>query len=460
MVVVQGATSARRSRGIAASRDHTTTGRRPTSASSHHQTSPRNGAGIRSPRVLAGSLSYSRTVTVHELSRQDARRIAVRAQLLDRGRPDDLHDVVRRLTLLQIDPTAAIAPNADLVAWSRLGSSYSRRELTQALQNRTLLELRAMIRPAEDLALYRADMAAWAAGEVERGWQKSIGDWVHANDVCRRDILARLDASGPLPSRELPDTCAKPWRSTGWTNNRNVTQMLEFMVLRGEVAIAGRQGNDRLWDLAARVYPDDPAVPADEARQRRNERRLRALGIARARGPECPVEPIDVGEVGEPAVVEGVKGQWRVDPSLLGQPFKGRAALLSPFDRLIHDRKRLDRAVRVRLPARDVQAGGQASLGILRAADPVRRPARRQARRHRRPQGRRAAGRRHPPRRRLHQDDDRRRRSRDRRPGPLARTRSRLHRLTGDGPSNCLPRKEAALPEHLETAERVGQRPE
>jgi len=279
-------------------------------------------------------------VIVHELSRRDARRIAVRAQLLDRGRPDGLLDVVRRLTLLQIDPTAAIAPNADLVAWSRLGSAYSRADLTGALESRTLIELRAMIRPAEDVALYRADMAAWDAGAVERDWQKGVGNWVHANDACRRDILARLGAAGPLPSRELPDTCAKPWRSTGWTNNRNVTQMLECLVLRGEVAIAGRQGNDRLWDLASRVYPDDPAVPAEEARQLRNVRRLRALGIARARGQELPVEPLDVGEVGEPAVVDGVKGEWRVEPSLLGQPFTGRAALLSPFDRLIHDRKR------------------------------------------------------------------------------------------------------------------------
>jgi uncharacterized protein len=64
-------------------------------------------------------------VTVHELSRIDARRIAVRAQLLDSRRPTELLDVVRRLTLLQIDPTAAITPNADLVAWSHLGSSYS-----------------------------------------------------------------------------------------------------------------------------------------------------------------------------------------------------------------------------------------------------------------------------------------------------------------------------------------------
>jgi uncharacterized protein len=281
-------------------------------------------------------------VTVHKLSRIDARRIAVRAQLLDRARPTSLLDVVRGLTLLQIDPVAAIAPSADLVAWSRLGSSYSPADLDAALENRTLVELRSMIRPNEDLALYRADMARWEwaeRGELP-GWRASLRDWVRANDACRLDILDRLASSGPLRSRDLPDTCKVPWKSTGWTNNRNVSQLLELMVQRGEVAVAGRSNGDRLWDLATRVYPDDPVVPADEALRIRNERRLRALGIARARGPECPVEPLDVGEAGEPAVVEGVKGTWRVDPSQLGQPFSGRAALLSPFDRLIHDRKR------------------------------------------------------------------------------------------------------------------------
>jgi uncharacterized protein len=281
-------------------------------------------------------------VTVHQLSRPDARRIAVRAQLLDGRRPAGLLELVRQLTLLQIDPTAAVAPNADLVAWSRLGSPYSPAELDTALADRTLVELRAMIRPAEDVALYRADMAGWdsATPGQQPGWRASLRDWVRANDACRLDILERLGASGPLASRELPDNCEVPWRSSGWTNNRNVTQLLEFMVLRGEVAIAGRRGGDRLWDLAERVYPDDPVVPAEEARRIRDQRRLRALGIARARGPECPVEPVDVGEAGEPAAVEGVKGTWRVDPSQLGRPFSGRAALLSPFDRLVHDRKR------------------------------------------------------------------------------------------------------------------------
>lgn len=281
-------------------------------------------------------------MAAHTLTRAEARRIAVRAQLLDEPRPTKLLDVVRQLTLLQIDPTAAIAPNADLVAWSRLGSSYSPADLRHALERRRLIELRAMIRPAEDIALYRADMAAWDSAERGQllGWRPSQRDWVRANDACRTDILERLESAGPLTSRELPDTCVAPWKSSGWTNNRNVSQLLEFMVLRGEVAVAGRKGGERLWDLAGRVYPDEAAVPADEARRSRNERRLHALGIARARGPECPVEPVDVGDAGEPAVVEGVKGEWRVDPAQLGRPFSGRAALLSPFDRLIHDRKR------------------------------------------------------------------------------------------------------------------------
>jgi uncharacterized protein len=281
-------------------------------------------------------------VAVHELSRADARRIAVRAQLLGGSRPAGLADVVRRLTLLQIDPVAVIAPSADLVAWSRLGSSYAPAELDGALENRTLLELRGMIRPAEDLALYRADMARWESAERGDlpGWRASYRDWVRANDACRRDLLDRLASSGPLPTRDLPDTCQVPWKSSGWTNNRNVARLLEFMVLRGEVAVAGRSGGERLWDLAERVHPDDPVVPAGEALRIRDQRRLRALGIARARGPECPVEPADVGQAGEAAVVEGTKGTWRVDRSQLGQPFSGRAALLSPFDRLIHDRKR------------------------------------------------------------------------------------------------------------------------
>jgi hypothetical protein len=261
-------------------------------------------------------------MTVHKLSDRDARRIAVRAQLLDSRRISGLVEMVRHLTLLQIDPTAVVAPTADLVAWSRLGSTYSPTDLVGALEKRSLIELTATIRPAEDLALHRAEMAERWQRPVVADWQARHRAWVEVNDTCRRDILARLGSEGPLPSRTLPDTCEVPWKSTGWTNDQNVIRLLELMAARGEVAVAGRQGRDRLWDLADRVYPADPVVPADEALRRRNERRLRALGIARAKTTKVPIEPYDV------------------DPEQLGQPFTGRTALLSPFDRLVHDRKR------------------------------------------------------------------------------------------------------------------------
>jgi uncharacterized protein YcaQ len=275
---------------------------------------------------------------VHRLTKEQARRIAVRAQLLDAPRPTDLLEVVHRLTLLQIDPTAAIAPSADLVAWSRLGPAYRPADLRHALeQDRTLFEHNALIRPVGDLGLYLAGASDQPSYEHSRAW-------LRANDRFRRDVLKLLGSSGPLTSRDIPDTAKVPWGSTGWTNNRNVTQMLEFLVLRGEVAIAGRVGRERIWDLPERVYPSDVVVPSvEEAERAKNERRLSALGIARAKTTKGPVEPWDVGDVGEPAVLEGVKGEWRVDPALLdGADFEGRTALLSPLDRLVHDRGRTD----------------------------------------------------------------------------------------------------------------------
>jgi uncharacterized protein YcaQ len=269
------------------------------------------------------------------LTKDEARRIAVRAQLLDAPRPTGLLAVVERLTFLQIDPTAAIAPSADLVLWSRLGSGYDPADLKRALEEqRSLFELDAMIRPTSDLGLSLAGAADFPDYPRSRAW-------LEANDAFRRDLLERLRRDGPLTSRDLPDTCAVPWQSTGWTNDRNVTRMLEFLIVRGEVAIAGRVGRERLWDVPERVYPAEVEIPSvEEAERRKDERRLRALGIARAKARAMPMEPVHVGEAGEPAVVDGVKGEWRVDPAYLEGDFRGRTALLSPFDRLIHDRVR------------------------------------------------------------------------------------------------------------------------
>ena len=164
-------------------------------------------------------------------------------------------------------------------------------------------------------------------------WQDSR-DWLAADDRFRRDVLAQLTEQGPLHPAEIPDTAQVSWRSSGWTHSRNSSQMLEMLLKTGEVAVAGRDAKGRLFDLAERVYPPDlPALGADEAAALRAERRLSALGIARAKGVAQPSEPIDVGTVGRTAVVDGVDGEWQVDPASVSllDGFVPRTALLSPL---------------------------------------------------------------------------------------------------------------------------------
>jgi uncharacterized protein YcaQ len=287
-------------------------------------------------------------VSAHRLDRAQARRIAIRAQLLDAQRPTDLLHVVEHLTFLQLDPTAAVAPSADLVAWTRLGDAYRPSDLTRALeQDRTLYEVRAIIRPTADLGLHLAAMAAWPFADNGKRQVAVPGPgaagWIEANDAFRRDILELLRTSGPLLSRDIPDTSVVPWESTGWTGNRNVTQMLEFLSARGEIATTRRQGRQRLWDLAERVYPAaDEVVPLDEARRILAARRLRALGITRPQVIGIAGERRYEDVAGEPAEVEGTTGTWVVDPEAIGGEFEGRTALLSPFDRLVHDRVRAE----------------------------------------------------------------------------------------------------------------------
>jgi len=187
-----------------------------------------------------------------------------------------------------------------------------------------------------DLPLYLPIMRAWPRYRDQR-------EWLEANERFRREVVGRLRAEGPLRGGEIPDTSQVSWKSTGWTNDRNVTQMLEFLSMRGEIAVSRREGRDRLWDVAERVYPADIADHSDEeAAVLRAARRLGYLGLARQKAMKQPVEPFDVGQVGEEATVDGTPGLWRVDPALLEDDdrFEPRTALLSPFDRLVFDRAR------------------------------------------------------------------------------------------------------------------------
>jgi hypothetical protein len=246
------------------------------------------------------------STTITRLSLPQQRRAAVHAQLLD-GSARDVLDVVRRIGSLQLDPTARVAPSHLLVLWSRLGA-YDPAELDRLLWgDRLLFEWRAFIYPIEDLPLYRSRMRRFPIGDYAR--PRLIREWLNVNDSFRQYVLGELERRGPLLSRDLEDRAHVPWRSAGWTANRNVSQMLEFLTARGEVAIAGRRGAQRLWDLAERWYPRVEVPTDDEADALLEAKRLQTNG--------------------------------EIDPDT--SPVGRRTTLLSPFDRLIYDRDRTER---------------------------------------------------------------------------------------------------------------------
>lgn len=233
--------------------------------------------------------------------------------------------------------TAALAPSPHLVAWSRLGPGYETSDLDEALAARELWEDMDAIRPKRDLPLHLALMSRSPKHRQAR-------DWLEANDLFRAEVLDTLaDADEPLLSKQIDATPQVAWRSSGWNENRSVALMLQVLQSMGEVAIDGRAGNQRRWTIAERVYGEVPDTPApDDARRELDVRRLRGLGIARSSGTMLPGEPIHVGQAGEPALVEGTGGEWRVDPVVLDRVGTVPGArLLSPFDAIVRDRVRM-----------------------------------------------------------------------------------------------------------------------
>ena len=268
-----------------------------------------------------------------QLSIDEARRIAVRAALLDATPADDLESMVRGLAMLRVELTTTVMPSAEHIAFNRL-PSYGRGDADRALESGQLWERDWMLRTLDQLPLFLPSMRTWG---VRTGSQ----EWMDKNGRFQRAILDRIEAEGPLTSKQIPDDADVPVTSTGWNNNRNVTIMLQCLHMSGDLAVVGRKGRFRIWDLSERVWPSVDEVPSAEAQRIRSEQLLAAYGMARdtpslSRGELAVMEP-----VGERVEIEGVPGQWRVDPAQLDRDFEGRTAILSPFDRLVFDRERL-----------------------------------------------------------------------------------------------------------------------
>ena len=246
---------------------------------------------------------------MREVEVEEARRIAVRAQRLD-GSARGVLTTVRRLGFLQLDPISAVAPPQHLVLWSRLGP-WDVRELDRLLwKERKLVEWRAFLYPAEDLPLLRARM--------RRSLNRNADDWLKENRPFRRYVLRELEQRGPLLSREIEDHSGFEREHHKWWGARKMGLMLEILAARGEVAVVGRRGKQRVWDLAERWYPETETIPWPRARKLIEEKRFRALGVQLQRG------------------------KLFAHPEAEDAQIPPRTTFLSPFDRLVHDRARAE----------------------------------------------------------------------------------------------------------------------
>jgi uncharacterized protein len=292
-----------------------------------------------------------------ELSVDQARRLAVIGQRLSLPRPKTIEEVVRDLLAVQMDPTSSVARTEHLVLWSRLGRRYRPAQLEKLLwKDKTLFEYRAYIVPTADFGLHREAMRMFTKGDGARAGY--VARWLVTNKAFRRHVLARLRRDGPLRTRDIESRVAEGWQTGGWNDRGNDTaMMLETLWRRGEVMIVGRDGQERIWDLAERRLPvGEPRRPSRAVAREVLDRQLRAAGIeqisrfgylhgsqSRPVGWERALAELVRDGVAVPARVEGVRGEWYAHGDVLSKRFRPRTALLSPFDQLIHDRVRTEK---------------------------------------------------------------------------------------------------------------------
>jgi uncharacterized protein YcaQ len=247
---------------------------------------------------------------MREVPVEEARQIAVRAQGLD-GSARGVLETVRRLGFLQLDPISSVAPPQHLVLWSRLGPFHTDRPERLLWKERKLVEWRAFVYPAEDLPLLKALMR-----RRDRPLDRRLIAFLKDNAAFRRYVLRELRERGPLLSREIEDAPGHRREAHRWWGERKMGLMLDVLAARGQVAVVGRRGKQRVWDLAERWYPETETVPVRKALRLIEEKRFRSLGVRLERGRL----------VAHPETEDG--------------PVPARTTFLSPFDRLVHDRDR------------------------------------------------------------------------------------------------------------------------
>jgi uncharacterized protein len=273
--------------------------------------------------------------------------------MLSAPQPRSIDAVVHGLGEVQMDPTSAVARTEHLVLWSRMGNRFRVADLDRMLwDEHSLFEYWAHIVPVGDFDIHRESMRRFSRPVPREPRRRAYWrEWLKANAAFRRYVLSELRRRGPLRTSDLEDRAAEGWKTGGWNDQGKTTaMMLEVLWARGEVMVAGRDGQLRLWDLAERILPgDEPRSSPSAIARRVVERQLRARGVATPRqfgwtfdgrppGWERALDRLVREGVAIPARIDDLKGPWYVHADVVNRPFRPRMTLLSPFDDLVSDR--------------------------------------------------------------------------------------------------------------------------
>ena len=279
-------------------------------------------------------------------------------------------EVARDLGCLQLDPVNVVERSHRLVLWSRLGP-YATDQLERLRwDERRLFDYwahAASIVLTEDYPIHRLMMRTYPSERTI--YSRRAAEWIKENQGLRRHVVSALRRRGPLRMRDLEDRSDASWRSPGWTNERNVSQMLHFLWFQGKVVVARRTGVERWWDLAGNWLPEwtpKDRLSEQEVVRRAAQRSLRALGLGTTKHidrhftvgrypglPKVLAALIREGRIERARIEEdGVTwpGDWFVHTDdlpalerLEKDDWEPRTTLLSPFDNLIIDRARTER---------------------------------------------------------------------------------------------------------------------
>lgn len=296
-------------------------------------------------------------------SLREARRIALAAQGFGQPRGHepsskrDLHRLVQRLGVLQIDSVNIIARAHTLPGFSRLGA-YATADLDALAydgRKRKLFEYwghEASYLPVEMQPLFRWRMARAAAGtDMYSGLARFGRERPDFIDKVRREVAAR----GPIAASELSFKQKGEGGWWGWSDGKCA---LEWLFWAGEITTATRRGAfERIYDLTERVLPKAvlamPTPAVADAQRELMRISAAAHGIAtepclrdyfRLDPADSKARVAELAEAGElvPASVAG----WDKPAYLWHQariPRRVEAhALLAPFDPLIWQRERTE----------------------------------------------------------------------------------------------------------------------